>query len=97
MNSLRLVPGFVIVKDASGWYREVPFPERSVFEVLYKQEQVQRNWEMMKARNAGVTLDEIGRQHGVSRERVRQIEAKFLRKFRAQVLKTELSSTIGLP
>ena len=63
----------------------VPFPDREKFDELYRTstpEQRDRTGEMMRERCAGKTLQEVATAHGVTRERVRQIEAKFQRRMR---------------
>ncbi len=45
---------------------------------LYSRENTKR---VLKARSESETLEEIGRKMGVTRERVRQIEAKAIKKF----------------
>lgn len=65
----------------------VEFPEREVFMGLYAShaggrtpmECRERYWEILNALKDGATLEEAGRPYGLSRERIRQIEAKFKR------------------
>lgn len=60
----------------------VPFPTRAEFDALLgtgvKAENKGRQFEMLKARAAGATLPELAKKHGVTRERIRQIEERFL-------------------
>lgn len=66
--------------------RLVEFPSREEFEALYgnrvKGESRARYFEILRSRANGATLIEAGKPYGVTRERVRQIEAKFLRLMR---------------
>jgi len=88
MNNLRLYGGRVPV--ATGHPDNpillVDFPSREAFGALYgkrvKGENVERYWEMLRARAQGAPLTEAAKAHGITRERVRQIEAKFLRLMR---------------
>ena len=43
---------------------------------------IERYWQMLNARAKGATLVDAGRSQAITRERVRQIEAKFLRLMR---------------
>lgn len=52
---------------------------------------------VVQARMAGETLDDIARDMGVHRERIRQIEAKAHRKMRQAARRTESNVTLGLP
>lgn len=88
MMNLRLYGGRVPI--ATG-HDELPiqlvdFPSRDDFAALYgkrvKGENVERYFQMMTARAGGASLADIARGHGVTRERVRQIEAHFLRRMR---------------
>ncbi len=90
MLNLRLYGGRVPI--ATG-HDEIPiqlvdFPSRDDFAALYgkrvKGENVERYFQMMTARAKGDSLAAIARAQGVTRERVRQIEAKFLRMMRRQ-------------
>jgi len=64
-------------------YLLVEFPKRSTFDVIYskhKSEQLRdKYWAILKHRARGKTLEESGKPFGVTRERVRQIEARFQR------------------
>lgn len=64
-------------------YLLVEFPEKGTFKSLYRasitDELIEKYWSILKARAGGATLQEAGFFHGLSRERVRQIEARFLR------------------
>lgn len=61
----------------------VDFPSRELFNSLFKttpSETRNRYWDVLQFRTKGNTLAESGKLHGLTRERVRQIESKFIRK-----------------
>lgn len=64
-------------------YLLVDFPTRDEFDALWNKgvsaENRNRYWTMLTKRAEGATLTEAGRLCNISKERVRQIEAKFLR------------------
>lgn len=61
----------------------VPFPTREEFNALYTPLVVEKSgnkyFEILTARAKGETLDGAGAPFNITRERVRQIEAKFQR------------------
>jgi hypothetical protein len=61
----------------------VDFPDRATFDSLYGNkvtgESRARYWEILKGRAGGQSLTEAAKGYGITKERVRQIEAKFLR------------------
>jgi hypothetical protein len=63
-------------------YLLVDFPTKEVFHKLYSGHvplaNQERYWDILQRRKAGATLEESGKPHAVTRERVRQIEAKFI-------------------
>ena len=64
-------------------YLLVDFPTREEFDALYSkhksQELKDRYWSILNLRSQGKTLVESGNPFGLTRERVRQIEARFQR------------------
>lgn len=64
-------------------YLLVAFPTREEFDRLYSKHKSQelrdKYWEILKHRSRGKTLEESGKPYGITRERVRQIEARFQR------------------
>jgi len=65
----------------------VDFPAREVFDTFFARSPAQNRdqyWIVLNARAKGNTLEHSGKPFGYSRERVRQIEAKFLRKMRQE-------------
>lgn len=79
--NLKLFGGKVPIYQA-GAVHLVDFPSREVFDDLFaRSPAVNRDqyWVILNQRSKGFTLAESGKPYGYSRERVRQIEAKFLR------------------
>jgi len=64
----------------------IDWPTREQFNAMYSRKvtaaNLQRYWEILTARSQGSTLQAAGAPHQVTRERVRQIEAKFQRLMR---------------
>ena len=64
-------------------YLLVSFPTREEFDLLYSRHKStdlkDRYWQMLNHRSQGYTLAECGKLFGITRERVRQIEARFQR------------------
>lgn len=64
-------------------YLLVDFPTREEFDTLYSkhksQELKDRYWSILNLRSQGKTLVDSGNPFGLTRERVRQIEARFQR------------------
>jgi hypothetical protein len=64
-------------------YLLVDFPTREEFDAMYSkhrsQELKDKYWAILKARSQGKTLVDSGNPFGLTRERVRQIEARFQR------------------
>lgn len=64
----------------------IDFPSREEFDSLYGNqvttESRERYYQMLIARSNGATLADAGKIAGVTRERARQVEAKFLRLMR---------------
>jgi DNA-directed RNA polymerase sigma subunit (sigma70/sigma32) len=61
----------------------VPFPSRKEFDWLFKSNSKllrEKYWNILKMRSEGHTLQSVGGVYILSRERIRQIEARFLRK-----------------
>ena len=62
-------------------YLFVDFPTREEFDVLYSKhkslELRDKYWDILNHRAQGKTLDQCGQPYGLTRERVRQIEARF--------------------
>ena len=84
MINLRLCGGKVPVQNTEGVIILIDFPTREVFSEIYKkgysQPAINKNYDILVMRAAGHTLLECGKFYGVTKQRVRQIEAKFLRK-----------------
>ena len=60
----------------------VDLPDRELFDSLFKHlrpEGKERYWNILTERLSGKTLTEVASARGVTKERVRQIEAKILR------------------
>lgn len=69
-------------------YRIVDFPTKEEFDKLMpriSQASRDKYWDILKRRAGGATLTESASEYGVTKERVRQIEAKFLRLMRSVV------------
>ena len=64
----------------------VDFPTKEVFQAIYKKhhnpDSIERHYAIVKMRSEGYTLKRCGDEFGITKERVRQVEAKFLRKMR---------------
>ena len=61
----------------------VDWPTREAFDEMFKRSPRREEiWELLRARSDGVTLQELAGRFGVSRERIRQYEARFQRKMR---------------
>ena len=62
-------------------YLLVDFPSREEFNILYSkhksQELKDKYWDILNSRSQGKTLEESGKPFGLTRERVRQMEARF--------------------
>jgi hypothetical protein len=101
--NLKQAGGMVPIRtttDPSNPYTLIPFPDREAFFAAYKDrhhhtpdESIAKYFDMAKLRSDGATLTEIANTFGLTKERVRQIEAKFLRIMSAS-WQSEISSTI---
>jgi len=64
-------------------YLLVNFPSRKTFDQMYSKHKSQelrdKYWTILNHRAQGKTLEESGKPFGITRERVRQIEARFQR------------------
>lgn len=82
--NLRLCNGKVpIFIGGSTPYILVDYPTKREFDYMYYKTDSDvrdRYWAILKSRRQGKTLLESGKPYGLTRERVRQIEAKFIRK-----------------
>jgi DNA-directed RNA polymerase, sigma subunit (sigma70/sigma32) len=100
--NLKQAGGMVPIRttDPASPYALIPFPDREAFIATYKDqhqhtsdESIERYFQMAKLRSEGSTLTEIANTFGVTKERARQIEAKFLRVMTSR-WRSETSSTI---
>ena len=85
--------------DPTNPYILIPFPDREEFIAAYQEEHSQTSdesidkyFQMAKLRSEGATLTEIANAFGLTKERARQVEAKFLRIMSA-IWRSETSST----
>lgn len=76
-------------------YILVDFPTFPEYCSLYKRrvraELLYKYWDVLNRRKDGMSLLDAGRPHHITKERVRQIEAKFLRLFREAYFAKESS------
>ncbi len=75
-------------------------PSRELFDSLFYRgipaARLDTYWEILHARLKGSTLKDVAIQYKITRERVRQIEAKILRLL-SNHLRSELASEIEIP
>lgn len=87
MISLRDAGGKVPIRNSTQHeatpYLLVDFPTRAEFDQLYAKHKSQdlknKYWSILCYRAEGWTLERVGKKWGITRERVRQIEARFQR------------------
>lgn len=61
----------------------VDWPTREAFDEMFKRSSKRDSiWWLLRARSEGTTLQELSQRFGISRERIRQYEARFQRKMR---------------
>lgn len=86
MINLRLCGGKVPIRNTGNVdvIILVDFPTKEVFSSIYakgyKQPAIDKIYDILKMRTAGSTYAVCGKAFGVTPQRIRQIEAKFLRK-----------------
>jgi len=64
-------------------YKLVNFPTKEVFDELMRpsnQDLKDKYWDVLRMRADGHSLTDVGKLYGLTRERIRQIEARFLKK-----------------
>jgi len=64
-------------------YKLVDFPTKEVFDELMRpsnQYLKDKYWNVLRMRADGHSLTDVGKLYGLTRERIRQIEARFLKK-----------------
>jgi hypothetical protein len=85
--NLKMGKGKVPIVNTYGDYQYllVDFPTREWFDEAYKRntiEQRDKYWDILTKRSGGATLEDSGYAYALSRERIRQIEGKFIRRVR---------------
>lgn len=63
-------------------YLMVDFPDKEAFDKLYSRvhgNNKDKYWDILTKLSAGATMQDAGKPYALTRERVRQIEAKFIR------------------
>jgi hypothetical protein len=86
--NLRDAGGMVPLRtnDIERPWRLVPFPDKEKFASLFPKVgrgpgiDIERYWAVLTKRATGASLVETAKEFGITKERVRQMEAKFLRK-----------------
>ena len=64
-------------------YKLVNFPTKEVFDELMRpsnQDLKDKYWNVLRMRADGHSLTDVGKTYALTRERIRQIEARFLKK-----------------
>jgi hypothetical protein len=81
--NLRLAKGKVPIRGKGETpYLLIDFPDRKLFDKLFAKvhgDNREKYWNILKNRSLGLTLADAGKPYALTRERVRQIEAKFVR------------------
>lgn len=103
MISLRDGKGKVPIRNSTQHeatpYLLVDFPSREQFDRLYakhkSQELRDKYWTILNSRAQGATLVDAGKPFGLTRERVRQIEARFQRLV-GQSFSTQLEANLSM-
>ena len=101
--NLREANGLVPVRtnDATNPYQLIPFPKRGEFDLILgnriKQDAKDKWWDVLQSRARGATLQEAGHPFSIQRERVRQMEAKFLRLMSSKHAPRSASSSMTDP
>jgi hypothetical protein len=80
-----MAKGKVPITSKGGDYQYllVDFPTKEWFDKAYKRNNAEirdKYWNVLVKRSQGATLEESGYIYTLSKERIRQIEAKFIRK-----------------
>ena len=82
--NLRLCKGKVpVFVGGDSPYKLVDFPTKEVFDELMRpsnQDLKDKYWNVLRMRADGHSLTDVGKLYGLTRERIRQIEARFLKK-----------------
>lgn len=74
-------------------YKLVDFPSRETFDELFKRNNEllrDKYWDVLNKRAKGYTLTAIGKEYSLTRERIRQIEARFLTKVASSLMTDSL-------
>ena len=86
--------------DPTSPYILIPFPDREEFIAAYQEEHSQTSdesidkyFQMAKLRSEGATLAEVANTFGLTKERARQVEAKFVRVMSARWRSETASAT----
>ena len=80
--NLRLAKGKVPIKGRGETpFLLIDFPSIEVFKKTYKghNKNIEMYWDIVNRLSNGMTMVEAGKPYALTRERVRQIEAKFIR------------------
>ena len=80
--NLRLAKGKVPIKGKGETpFLLIDFPNKKVFKKTYKghAKNIEMYWDIVNRLSRGMTMVEAGQPYALTRERVRQIEAKFIR------------------
>jgi hypothetical protein len=80
--NLRLAKGKVPIKGKGETpFLLIDFPSKKAFKKTYKghAKNIEMYWDIVNRLSSGMTMVEAGQPYALTRERVRQIEAKFIR------------------
>ena len=80
--NLRLAKGKVPIKGRGETpFLLIDFPSMEVFKTTYKghTRNIEMYWDILNRLSSGMTMEQAGQPYALTRERVRQIEAKFVR------------------
>jgi len=85
----------ILTGDVDRPFLLIDFPTREKFDLIFKNssaEHKDKYWEIIQGRSNGHALAFLAKSYSLSRERIRQIEAKFIRRMRLDYQRSFLNS-----